>query len=90
MFAKSIYRSEKALNVMKRLTSVIPKAPLGRILFEAKAKRVSQGAMDKFSELLEDILLEIAKEAKLLAEHAKRKTVRDVDVKLAKKKILGR
>ena len=34
-----------------RNTSIMPKAPVGRILFKAGAKRVSQSATDTFAEV---------------------------------------
>ena len=36
-----------------RKTSTIPKAPVARILTNAGAKRVSQDAVDAFSDILE-------------------------------------
>ncbi|MBN1157488.1 histone family protein [Candidatus Woesearchaeota archaeon] len=71
---------------MKKQTrnrTLIPRAPLGRILMDVGAKRVSQDAMDVFSELLEGIAMEIGTKAMTMARHAGRKTVQAEDVKLA-------
>jgi len=68
----------------QKQSTIIPKAPVGRILFSAGAKRVSQGAIDAFTEVLENITEEIAKQAAKIAKHAGRKTIQDEDIKLAK------
>ena len=62
----------------------LPKAPVGRILLNAGAKRVSADAVDAFTELLQSIAEQLSKQAVAIAEHAGRKTVQDSDVKLAK------
>lgn len=63
----------------------IPKAPVGRILVNSGAKRVSQEAVDVFTEVLEKIAEEIGYDAIAHAKHAGRKTVHDTDIKLAVK-----
>jgi len=65
----------------------IPLAPLERILKKAGAKRVSKSALVAFSEVLEDFMLKVCKEAVMLAEHAGRKTLLERDVKLAKRNL---
>ena len=70
---------------MPRKTSIIPKAPLARILTNVGAKRVSAEAADVFSEILTDIVEDIAKKAVQIAKHTGRKTVHEGDVKLAAK-----
>jgi len=70
---------------MGRNTTIIPKAPVGRILLRAGAKRVSQGATDAFSEVLEEIAKDIGARAVRIAIHSGRKTVHDSDIKLAVK-----
>ena len=66
-----------------RNRTLIPKAPMARILMDAGAKRVSQEAMDMFSEVLEGIAMEIGEKAARMAKHAGRKTVQEEDIKLA-------
>lgn len=68
-----------------RNTSIMPKAPVGRILFKAGAKRVSQPATDTFAEVLREIAEEIATKAVQIARHSGRKTVQEGDIKLAAK-----
>ena len=70
---------------MGRNTTIIPKAPLGRILIKAGAKRVSQGAVDALSEVLEEVAMEIGTQAVRIATHSGRKTVHEGDIKLAVK-----
>ncbi|ACX72669.1 Transcription factor CBF/NF-Y/histone domain protein [Methanocaldococcus vulcanius M7] len=61
----------------------LPVAPCVRILKKAGAERVSEEAGKYFAEVLEEIALEIAKKSVELAKHAKRKTVKVEDVKMA-------
>lgn len=66
-------------------TTVIPKAPVARILMLAGAKRVSAGAVDAFVEVLEEFSENIAVQAAKIAKHSGRKTIQDGDIKLAVK-----
>ena len=70
---------------MGRKVSTIPKAPVGRILMKAGAKRVSQDAVDAFTEILTEITEKIATRAAEISKHSGRKTVHESDVKLAAK-----
>jgi len=70
---------------MGRKTSTIPKASVARILMKAGAKRVSQDAVDAFTDVLTDMAIKISSKAAQISKHAGRKTVHDGDVKLAAK-----
>ena len=69
--------------------SVLPKLPFERIMKKAGAKRVSEEAMEEMAKVLEEKLMEIAKEAALLAKHAGRKTILEEDVRIARKKFMA-
>ncbi|MBS1266913.1 MAG: DNA-binding protein HMt-1.1 [Candidatus Woesearchaeota archaeon] len=71
---------------MSRKTHIIPRAPVGRILYKAGAKRVSADAVELFAEILTDIADEISVQADKIARHAGRKTVQAGDIKLAAKR----
>ena len=70
---------------MGRKISTIPKASVARILIKAGAKRVSQDAIDAFTDVLTDIAIKISSKAAQISKHAGRKTVHEGDVKLAAK-----
>jgi len=65
----------------------LPIAAIDRVIRKSGAKRVSEDAAIALAEVLEERALQIAAEASKLAEHAGRRTVRDVDVRLAAKRI---
>ena len=64
--------------------TILPLAPLERILKKAGAKRVSKKGAEEFSRVLEKYILEVAGEAAKLAKNAGRKTILERDVRLAK------
>jgi histone H3/H4 len=66
---------------------ILPVAPVSRLIREAGAKRVSEGARDALAEILESYGLEVAKEAAGWAAHAKRKTVKAEDIREAVKRV---
>jgi len=70
---------------MGRKITIIPKAPFGRILMKAGARRVSADAMGIFTEILIEKTEVIATQAVKIAKHSGRKTVHEGDVKLAAK-----
>ena len=70
---------------MGRKISIIPKAPVGRILINGGAKRVSAGAVNAFTEILTERAEQIASKAAQIAKHGGRKTVQEGDIKLAAK-----
>lgn len=78
-------KGDLLIMAVKRAT-IIPKAPLARIMMQAGAQRISSGALDILVENLEDKALEIANQAVKISKHAGRKTVNEGDIRLAVRK----
>ncbi|MGC8676491.1 MAG: histone [Candidatus Micrarchaeia archaeon] len=62
----------------------IAKQTARRILLDAGAKRVSEGAAEAFADSLNRFAYALASKAVKLAKHAKRKTIEKDDIALAK------
>ncbi|HMK54914.1 MAG TPA: histone family protein [Methanobacteriaceae archaeon] len=66
----------------------IPIAPVGRIIKNAGAQRVSDEARDELTKVLEELGEQISFEAVKLAKHAGRKTVKASDIEMAVKVLM--
>ena len=64
----------------------LPLLSVEKLIRKAGAYRVSKGAAKELASHLEDVAVEIAREAIILSEHAGRKTVKVEDIKLAQKR----
>ena len=64
----------------------LPIAPVGRIIKNAGAKRVSEEAKEALAKVLEEKGEEMAIEAVKLAKHVGRKTVKASDIELVVKR----
>jgi histone H3/H4 len=65
-------------------------APMHRIIKKGGAERVSDSAAKELRIVLEEVGLKISRDALDFTRHARRKTVRAEDVRLAANKFLGR
>ena len=63
-------------------------AAIHRLIEKAGAARVGDGAVETLREVLENIAVQISKDAIDFASHAGRRTVRAEDIKLAAKKFV--
>ena len=68
----------------------LSRAAAWRICKKAGADRVSRAAARRLAEVLEEFGIKVAKEALDYAQHAGRKTVKEEDIEIATKKVLGR
>lgn len=75
----SPYKISAGCTAMTELST----APFEKILKKAEAKRVSKEAARELKITIEEIAQELGKEAVNAAHHAKRKTVKEVDIKFA-------
>jgi len=67
----------------------LPLASVEKLIRKAGAHRVSKGAAKELASYLDDVAIEIAREAVILSEHAGRKTVRAEDINLSRKRLSG-
>ena len=65
--------------------SELPVAPVGRLLKNAGAERISDDAKVELTNVLEEIGLEISEDAIKAAKHAGRKTVKASDINIIAK-----
>ncbi len=65
----------------------IPIAPIGRIIKNAGANRVSEDAKEVLGKVLEQCGDDISRQALLLAKHAGRVTVKASDIELTVKEL---
>jgi histone H3/H4 len=63
--------------------TIIPVAPVGRVIREAGAERISESASEELARILEEYGMKISNQAIALARHAGRKTVKEDDIKMA-------
>nr|MDO8079932.1 histone family protein [Candidatus Freyarchaeota archaeon] len=69
----------------KKNETVIPVAPVDRLIRLAGADRVSEGGAAALAKILEELGLEIARLADEMAKHTGRKTIKEEDINLAYK-----
>ncbi|MBU4374596.1 MAG: NFYB/HAP3 family transcription factor subunit [Euryarchaeota archaeon] len=62
---------------------ILPLATVERIIRKAGAERVGYDASLELAKVLEDYGIEVSREAITLANHAKRTTVKEEDIRLA-------
>jgi DNA-binding protein len=65
--------------------SDLPIAAIDRLIRKAGAERVSEEAAIELGKIIEEVAIDISKQAIDLAKHAKRKTITSEDIKLATK-----
>jgi histone H3/H4 len=66
------------------LMTELPIAPVGRLIRQTGAERVSADAVSALTEILEEYGVKVAKEAQKLAIHSGRKTVTARDIREAR------
>ena len=76
--------------MIKMVKKDLQLAPMHRIIKKAGAERVSDAAAGELRVILEEIGLNISKDALDFTKHTRRKTVKAEDVRIAAKKFLGK
>jgi histone H3/H4 len=69
----------------KKSETIIPVAPIDRLIRNAGAERVSEGGAAALAKILEELGTEIARLADEMAKHTGRKTIKEEDIDLAYK-----
>jgi len=75
------------ITMSRKRQNLIPYGPVGRLIEDAGASRVSHDAKVSLSNYLENYSEKIANLAKDYAEHRKQSTIKGVDIKLAVKNL---
>ncbi len=70
---------------MKEKGGILQLAPMGRLLKEAGAYRVSKSAKKELGVILEEFAINLSRRAIKLAKHAGRSTIKGEDLLLATK-----
>jgi histone H3/H4 len=65
-------------------------APMHRLCKKVGADRVSEAAAEELAKVVEEIGIKIAKEALDYAEHSGRKTIKEKDIEIATRKVMGK
>lgn len=65
---------------------ILPLAAMDKLMRKAGAPRVSDGAKEALSDVLDEVGIEISIEAIKFSQHAGRKTITAADIKLASRK----
>ena len=68
---------------MAKRKNILPYLTIGTLINEATGKRVSKEARQTGADILEEVAAKIIKKSALLADHARRKTIKGKDVQLA-------
>lgn len=68
---------------MPKNKSLVPNAPVLRLMKAAGARRISEPAVQEVSMHIQNVGLEISRKAVALAKHAGRSTINSEDIRLA-------
>ena len=69
--------------MVQGIAPILPLAPVERVIRNAGADRVSEGAGIELARILEEFGTEVSREAIELAKHAGRTTIKEEDIRLA-------
>jgi histone H3/H4 len=82
---RNLFKSIEYCMIMPRPGTIIPKAPIAKIMQNSGAKRVSEDAVDVLVDYLIDYSTQLSERAIKIAKHSGRKTVQGGDIKIAVK-----